>query len=91
MLSSIFLSGRLGKARDEDTREVLLERLIPGPTGHLKVDRIPVKAPLSLNARFMKAPEGSLIVLKGRLELDEEGHLIIVDEIDEIFQPAEKA
>ncbi len=86
MLSSLFLSGRLGEVKDEKTRIVEVEHVIPGPTGRFATSRIPVRA-LAPESLLVKAKAGSLIVLKGRIEADEkDGILYVVDEIDEIYQ-----
>ena len=85
MLSNIFISGRLAEKIGPKTRIVEIDRVIPGPTGRYSVDRIPVKSTLSYEGQFMKANVGAFIVLKGRLETNERGELIVVDEIDEIL------
>ncbi len=88
MLSSVFVSGRLGKKLSEQVRLVEVDRVVPGAGGKFKVDQFPVLCPLSPSSLFFSANEGSLIVLKGRLEKDKEFGTIIVDEIDEIFTSA---
>jgi hypothetical protein len=85
VISSVFLSGRLGKVVKPKVRYVEVDRVIPGPTGTFEVDRFPVKSMLSVDGPFMKMPEGSYICLKGRLEMDSELGLVIVDEIDELY------
>jgi hypothetical protein len=40
---------------------------------------------LATEGPFMKAAVGTFVVLKGRLETDEDGKIVIVDELDEIF------
>ncbi len=86
MLSSIFLTGRLGDALDERIRYVEVDRIIPGPTGIFATDRFPCRGLYGPNGRFMTAPKGSSIVIKGRLEMDEKYGLIIVAELDEMMR-----
>ena len=85
MLSSVFLSGRLGEIVGPKTRYVEIDRVIPGPSGRFETDKFPVRSMLATAGPFMKASVGTFIVLKGRLECDSDGKLIIVDELDEIF------
>ena len=40
---------------------------------------------LAAEGPFMKANVGTFVVLKGRLEIDEQGKILIIDELDEIF------
>lgn len=91
MLSSVFLSGRLGKVLSGHVRNVEIDRVMPGCGGRLLVDVFPVYSPLSPSSLFFSAKEGSLIILKGRLEKDKELGTLIVDEIDEIFPAGEEA
>ena len=88
MLSSVFLSGRLGKSLSSHVRNVEIDRVMPGCGGKFVVDIFPVYCPLSSASLFFTAKEGSLIILKGRLEKDKEFGALIVDEIDEIFPAA---
>lgn len=90
MLSSVFISGRLGDPISKDMRYVEVDRIVPGPTGKYAVDLIPVKSELAPSSLFHTAPKGSTIVIKGRLEADPIKGLIIVDEIDEIAPIPEK-
>ena len=90
MLSSVFVSGRLGEAVGKDVRLVEVDRVLSGAGGKFKVDAFPVRCLLGKSTLFFKAKEGSLIVLKGRLERDQDLGIVIVDEIDEIF-PAKEA
>jgi hypothetical protein len=41
---------------------------------------------LCVDGPFMKAKAGTFIVFKGRIETDENGQLILIDELDEIFK-----
>lgn len=90
MLSSVFVSGRLGKRLTPEIRLVEVDSVLPGPGGRFKVDSFPVLCPLSPSSLFFSAKDGSLIVIKGRLENDKAMGLVIVDEIDEIFPCGEK-
>jgi hypothetical protein len=90
MISSLFLSGRLGEAVGEDMRYVEIERVLAGSSGSYRVDKIPVRCLLGKSTLFFKAKSGSLIILKGRVENDEKIGLHVVDEIDEIFPAQSK-
>ncbi|MBP5092281.1 MAG: hypothetical protein J6328_07010 [Bacilli bacterium] len=85
MLSSVFLSGRLGEIIGPKTRYVEIDRVIPGPGGRFETDKFPVRSMLAAEGPFMKANVGTFVVLKGRLEIDEQGKILIIDELDEIF------
>lgn len=88
MLSSVFLSGRLGDVFGPRMRYVEIERVITGAdgTGHFGVSKIPVRAQCLETNRFLKEPDGAYICLKGRIESDPEYGLIIVSELDEMFE-----
>jgi hypothetical protein len=85
MISSVMLSGRLGKALEKGLRMVEVDRVIPGPGGHYEVDEVPVKSQSFEADAFMKEAVGSYICVKGRLEKHPKYGLIVVDELDEIF------
>ena len=87
MLSSVFVSGRLGPApkEGERVRFVEVDRLVPEENSKFKVDRIPVKSQ-GRCGQFFSAKEGSFIIVKGRIEMDEKYGLVIVDELSEILQ-----
>ncbi len=91
MISSVFLTGHLGDKVDEKIRYVEVDRVIPGPTGKFLTDRFPCRGLYGPKGRFMSAPNGSLIVIKGRLEMDEKYGLIIVAELDEMVPYNEKS
>lgn len=80
MISDVFLTGRLTKVLDKTTRYVEIERLIPD-CGQFVVDYIPVsfwnKEP---NSHFMKLDEGTLIVLRGRIQSEERFGIIVIAE-----------
>lgn len=85
MLSSVFLSGRLGEVKDDRTRIVELDHVIPGPSGRFGVTKVPVRSMMS-DSLLVKAKAGALIILKGRLEANEkDGILTVIDEMDEIY------
>ncbi|MCI2111232.1 MAG: hypothetical protein LKK13_02695 [Bacilli bacterium] len=84
MISSVFVSGRLGK-RVGRYRYVEVDRAVPSPDGRYETDRFLVRSPLGEDSSFMKLPLGSYICFKGRLEKDEERGIVIVDELDETF------
>ncbi len=82
MLSAVFLSGRLGPATDDPIRTVYVDRVIPEKAAY-RIDSFPVRSMLAHSASFYTAKEGTPIVLKGRLEM-EQGRLIIVSELEEV-------
>jgi hypothetical protein len=85
MLTSLSLSGRLADVYHGCYRYVEVDRVVyTAVGGRYKVDRFLVRFP-SDTGLFLTAPRGSLIYLKGRLEIDEKYGMIIVDELDEIF------
>lgn len=84
MLSSVFLSGRLGKLIRPNLRYVEIDRVVPEKCGSYEVDRVKVRSMLSEKSQFYTALEGSGVVIKGRLQVDEEEGLIVVAEIEEI-------
>jgi len=85
MMTSLSLSGRLGKVKEGRFRYVEVDRVVYTPLGgRYKVDSFLVRFP-SESGFCIKAPNGSLIFMKGRIEVDEKQGMIIVDEFDEIF------
>jgi hypothetical protein len=85
MLSSFYLSGRLGEVISREMRYIEVDRVVPNDCGRFVVDRFPVRAMTGPSGHFMKSPKGALINCKGRLECDEKEGLYLVDEMDEIF------
>ena len=85
MLSSVFISGRLGDSISEDIRYVEVDAVIPGPSGKYETFLLPVTCPHCKSAYFYAAKKGSLIILKGRLETRPEFGLLVALEIEEIF------
>ncbi len=85
MLSSIFMSGRLGEVIGEKMRIVEVDRVIPGPSGYYETDRFPVRTMSGSKSIFMRAKVGSYVTLKGRIEGDEKYGVIIIAELDEIL------
>lgn len=80
MISDVFLSGRITKVLNKTTRYVEVERLIP-EQGKFVTDNIPVsfwnKEPNSL---FMKLSEGTLIILRGRIQNEAQFGIIVIAE-----------
>lgn len=80
MISDVFLTGRLGEAINNTVRIVEIDRMVP-EHGKFIIDKIPVsywsKEPRS---RFMKLSSGTLVVIRGRIQIDEQIGLIIVAE-----------
>jgi hypothetical protein len=86
MISSVFVSGRLGASLPKGYRYVEVDRPSPDPDGHYPVDKVIVRSPFGEGAPLMKMPLGSFVCFKGRLEVDREHGLILVDEVDEILR-----
>lgn len=86
MLSSVFISGRLGELINENYRYVEIDRVAYDNFGGGKyeVDKIPVRS--MEKGRFYSYKTGSLIILKGRIEMDPELGLVVVDEIHELYE-----
>ncbi len=85
MLSSVFVTGVLAENKGDGVRIVDVESYIPGPSGFFQTQHIPVYCRLGAKTFFFTAPSGSLITVKGRLELKEPYGLVVVNEIDEIY------
>lgn len=90
MISSIFVSGRLGKYIGDGIRLLEVDRLVPSKQGKYETDLIPVRSMLSESSTFYKAGDGTLAIIKGRLEMDKDHGLLIVAEVEEIFSLPEK-
>ena len=88
MLSSVYLTGRLGPCLGPTLRLVEIEGILPSAKGTFDVTEVRVRCDRGESAYFMRAKLGSLVVVKGRLESDEQGHLLVVNEIDEVFGSA---
>lgn len=84
MISSVFVSGRLGEKKPP-FRYVEVDRLVPSDDGKFLVDRFLVRSCFGADTPFMKLPSGSYVCFKGRLESDERHGLVIVDEMDEVY------
>jgi|GEM_PF-664854 len=80
MISDVFLTGRLSEPVSATVRLVEIERMIP-EQGKFVIDKIPVlywsKEPRS---RFMKLTTGSLVVIRGRIQIEGAIGLVIVAE-----------
>lgn len=85
MISSVFLSGRLGDVINDKMRYVEVDRPVP-ESGKFITDSYIIKSQTFESGPFMKEPKGSYICLKGRLEKDPSLGLIIVVEIDEMYR-----
>ena len=85
MLSNVFITGRLGPSGGGPFRILETEDIIPGPDGAYATYALKVRCDRGPNALFMTAPEGALATIKGRIGTDEDGQLIVIDEIDEIY------
>lgn len=87
MVCSVSLCGRLGSLLSGGAlRYVEIDRVIASSNGgQYEVDKIPVKCFGGKGSRFLNAPEGSLIFLKGRLQTDKELGVYVISEIQEIY------
>lgn len=79
MLSSVFVSGRVGCSPFPGYRYIEVDRPVPDAEGRMKIDRFLVKDALGGQSRFMKLSDGSLVIFKGRLETDPEHGLVLVE------------
>lgn len=86
MLSNVSLTGALGDRIDKNTRFVEVRRMAPDKTGKFPNDLIPVRSNLPMEAGFLKAPSGTFVCLLGHLEIDENDHLVVAVELEEVFQ-----
>lgn len=85
MISSVFLTGRLGPLLDESTRYVEIDSVLPGPSGTFETHHIPVRCNRGPSAHFLRAKEGGLITLQGRLQQDETFGLVVALELEDIY------
>ena len=85
MLSSVYIAGRMGETLDEGVRIVEVDGCVPGPDGAFSTFAIPVYSNMAKGSYFFQAPKGSLIIVKGRLEVKAGLGLVVVNEIDEIY------
>ncbi len=85
MISSVFVSGRLGEKISDNLRYVEVDRPIP-EKGKFVTDSFLVKSQSYESSPFIKEPKGAYICFKGRIENDLDHGLIIVMEIDEMYR-----
>ena len=85
MISSVFVSGRLGEKLSHNLRYVEVDRPVP-EKGKFVTDSFLVKSQSYESSPFLKEPTGSYICFKGRIEKDVEHGFIIVIEIDEMYR-----
>ncbi len=90
MISSLFCSGRLGPVPFPGYRYLEVERPVPDANGKQVIDRFLVKDALSSSSKLLRLPEGTLVVFKGRLEVDMEHGPVIVEEILESYRGVER-
>lgn len=83
MLSSVFLSGRIGRKLDRKTRVIELDALVPNSKGEYVVTEVPVRSSHGDETSLMRATEGNYVILKGRLGYEEGMGLFVVSEIEE--------
>lgn len=84
MLTSVYISGRLGDSAGKNVRYVEVESPLVGTGGKRRIELIPVYTPLGKSAFFFKAKKGAFIIVKGRLEKNDEFGLYVHSEIEEI-------
>ncbi len=87
MISSVFVTGRVGQIIDANYRYVEVERPIVNQNGIYTIDKIPVRMPYFASSSWSKEKEGSYIAFKGRIEMDERWGLVLVIEHKEIYGP----
>ncbi len=87
MISSVFVTGRIGKPIDSKYRYVEVERPIVDQDGTHRVDQIPTRMPHFASSNWIKEQEGSYIAFKGRIEMDGHLGLVLVIEHKEIYGP----
>lgn len=90
MISAVFVTGRLGEKIAPLGRYVEIDRVLPGPTGHYGVDKVPVFTYSGEGCLFMKAPIGSFISFKGHIETQDGFGIVVKLELEEIFPMKEK-
>ncbi len=86
MLTSVYVSGRLGDSVGKNVRFVEVESPLAGTSGKRRIDLIPVYNPLGKSACFFKAKKGAFVIVKGRLEKNDEFGLYVHSEIEEIVE-----
>ncbi len=87
MISSVFVTGRVGQSIDSNYRYVEVERPLVDQNGAFVIDRIPTRMPYFASSSWSKEKEGSYIAFKGRIEMDERLGLVLVIEHKEIYSP----
>ncbi len=85
MISSVFVSGRLGEKLSSNLRYVEVDRPIP-ENGKFVTDSFLVKSQSYESSPFLREPNGSYICFKGRIEKDKTHGFLIVIEIDEMYR-----
>ena len=87
MISSVFVTGRVGTKIDANYRYVEVERPISNQNGVYAIDKIPTRMPYFASSSWNKEKEGAYIAFKGRIEMDERLGLVLVIEHKEIYGP----
>lgn len=86
MFTAVSLVGALSTQIREDMRYVEVDNVIPGPTGKYQSLRLPVRSPCGRKSRFMNAEEGTLVCLRGHLEVHPEYGILVAIEIEDYFR-----
>lgn len=84
MLTSVYVSGRLGDTVGKNIRYVEVDCPLVSAGGKRKTDLIPVLNPLGKSTCFFKAKKGAFVIVKGRLERHDDFGLCVHSEIEEI-------
>ncbi len=92
MLTTIVALGKIGSPVRPNIRLLEVERPHRDRTGVFQVDRIPVVYwSRAVNNYFMTMAEGTMIMIKGRLETTEDIGLTIVADYMETLVPATRS
>ena len=84
MLTSVYLSGLLDEVKGKNVRLVAVQSPLARPGSKPRIDLIPVYCPLGPSTLFFRATKGTFVIVKGRLERNEELGLYVYSEIEEI-------
>lgn len=80
MISSVYLTGEAGPIFDQNSRYLKVTRPTPTyKTRNYEVDSflVLVKNPPGTQSQFTKVPEGTLVVVQGRLECNPEANALL--------------
>lgn len=90
MITSVCISGKLADRINDFTRYVKVEKAIPDKGCNIIYDLIPVAHfSKSCGTHFMRIPNGTFIICRGRLEMIEGVGLTVVAELYEVLSNGE--